>query len=63
MNHTGSSNFAIWLIDSNGDKVELLVNEIGVFDGSKAVGIALTGDYLLDVTASSNWSVNITQPR
>jgi hypothetical protein len=39
MSHDGDSNFAVWLLDDEGDKVELLVNEIGEFGGSKAVGI------------------------
>lgn len=63
MKHSGTHNFSIWLMDTSGKKIELLVNEIGAFDGSKAVSIPYAGDYLLDVSASSNWSVNITQPR
>ncbi len=62
MNNQGSNNFIIWLLDSNGNNVELLINEIGSFDSSTAVGIGIGGNYLLDVKGNS-WSVNIKQPR
>jgi len=61
LSHNGSRNFAIWLMDFNGNNVDLLVNTVGQFNGSKAVGIA--GSYLLNVTADGAWTVNITQPR
>jgi hypothetical protein len=63
MVHQGSSNFTIWLVDSNGKKVDLLVNVNGEFGGSKAEGITTAGDYLLDISADGAWSVDITQPR
>jgi len=59
MTHNGQSHFGIWLLDEKGNNVELLVNEIGVFDGSKAVGIPSTGIYLLDISADGNWSVTV----
>jgi hypothetical protein len=61
MKHTGSSNFAINLLDSSGESVDLLVNEIGSFSGKKALGIPADGQYLLDVTADGPWSVTISQ--
>jgi hypothetical protein len=63
MQHQGSANFSIWLMDSSGKKVDLLVNVVGEFGGSKAEGITTAGDYLLDITADGQWSVDITQPR
>lgn len=63
MQNTGSGHFGIWLLDDMGENVELLVNEIGPFDGSKIVHINRQGDYLLDVSAEGNWEVTITQPR
>ena len=63
LSHSGSRNFAIWLMDSNGNNVDLLVNTVGQFNGSKAVGIDSAGPYLLNITADGVWSVNITQPR
>ena len=61
LTHDGRSNFAVWLIDSQGQRVELLVNEIGSFDGSTAIGIDQTGVHILDVTADGNWTVSIEQ--
>ena len=61
MSHDGSSNFAIWLLDSNGDPVDLLVNEIGDFDGSTAVGVPAAGVYILDVEADGDWTVSVEQ--
>lgn len=63
MQHQGSSNFTIWLVDSSGKKVGLLVNVIGEFDGSKAEGITTAGDYRLDIIADGQWAVDISQPR
>jgi hypothetical protein len=57
MKHTGESNFSVWLLDNSGDKVELLVNEVGNFDGSKAVQIPENEDYLFDVSADGPWSI------
>jgi hypothetical protein len=66
MTHNGNSNFAIWLYDNEGSRVDLLVNEIGAFEGSKIVGVtgllgqASAGIHYLDITADGNWSVVIT---
>jgi len=59
MKYSGQSHFSIFLLDGDGDKIELLVNEIGGFDGSKAVKVRRAGTYLLDVSADAPWSVVI----
>lgn len=63
LTHNGDSNFAIWLLDSDGNKKGLLVNEIGSFSGSHALGIRNAGQYLLDISADGRWTVTIEQPR
>jgi len=70
MTHDGRSNFAIWLYDvGTGERVDLLVNEIGPFSGSAVIGVtgeifgASPGRHLLDITADGNWKVTIEQPR
>lgn len=63
LTHTGTSNFAVKLLDSDGQAVDLLVNEIGKFDGSKAVGVVNKGEYILDISANGKWTVKIEQPR
>lgn len=59
MKYDGSENFIVWMVDDQGNKVDLLANEIGSFDGSKAVRIPQTGTYLLDITANGKWKVSI----
>jgi hypothetical protein len=63
MKHLGSSNFAVWLMDGNGEKVELLANAAGDFMGAKGVGIFASGDYFLDIAANGPWTMDITQPK
>jgi hypothetical protein len=63
MQHQGSSNFTIWLVDRNGKKVDLLVDVVGEFSGSKALGITNASEYHLAITSDGQWAVDITQPR
>ena len=63
MTHDGNGYFGVWLLDDEGDKIDLLANEIGEFDGSKAVGISESGIYLLDISADGSWVATIEQPR
>ncbi|MCZ6750410.1 MAG: IPT/TIG domain-containing protein [Acidobacteria bacterium] len=59
MSHNGTSNFIVALLDSNGQRVETLVNEIGVFNGSKMVGIDSPGLFLLDILADGDWTISV----
>jgi hypothetical protein len=59
MAHQGNRNFIVWLLDSNGRRVDLLVNEIGSSSGSKAVQIPRDGTYLLQVEADGPWTVQV----
>jgi len=59
MTHQGNRNFIVWLLDSNGRRVDLLVNEIGSSSGSKAIRIARSGTYLLQVEADGPWTVQV----
>ena len=57
--YKGQHNFIVWLLDNTGKKIELLVNTIGYFHGSKAIGINETGIYLLDISADEYWTIII----
>ena len=57
MIHIGSSNFIVWLLDENGNRIDLLANEIGSFEGSKAIGLK-QGNYLFDVSADGSWEIS-----
>lgn len=70
MEHSGSSNYIIWLMNADtGERTSLLVNEIGSFDGRKIVGVtgsamqASPGNYVLDISADGTWDITITQPK
>ena len=63
MNHDGDGYFGVVLLNAEGDSIDLLANEIGEFDGSKAVGISESGIYLLDISADGGWTITIEQPR
>lgn len=58
MKHTGSSNFAVWLLDEKGNKIDLLVNEIGSYSGKKSEQLTV-GKYFLDITADGLWTVQV----
>lgn len=59
MTHDGSSNFAVWLFDADGNRIDLLANEIGRYQGSQMVPIDSPGVYLLGIEADGAWTVAI----
>lgn len=59
MTHDGDSNFAIWLYHVDGDREELLVNEIGEYDGSSLESVG-AGIYYLDIEADGKWEVEVS---
>ena len=61
-NNSGSGNFISYLLDEEGDELELLVNEIGSVNGKKAMYLP-GGKYFINVEHGANWTFNITQPR
>lgn len=58
LTHEGGRNFVVQF--GQGDDMRLLVNEIGNFEGSKAVGLPV-GDYVLDIATLGSWTVKISQ--
>ncbi|NQV13385.1 MAG: hypothetical protein HQ530_03720 [Parcubacteria group bacterium] len=63
MTHTGQSNFSVTLLDSDGNYIDLLANDIGNYSGSRAVQIPKSGEYVFDVSADGKWDMEIKQPR
>ncbi|MGL4484549.1 MAG: hypothetical protein ACRCUS_06320 [Anaerovoracaceae bacterium] len=55
--HSGGSNFAIKGLDSDGDLVDIYVNEIGNYKGTVAVGFPNDAPTKLQITADGNWSI------
>ena len=62
MQHNGTSNFIVWLDGDQESRISLLVNGIGSFDGSKAIGIASSGLHLLGIKADGDWTIRVEQP-
>jgi hypothetical protein len=58
LSHEGRANFVVQY--GSGGTQSLLVNEIGNYEGSKAVGLPV-GDYTLDIATRGKWSVDIDQ--
>jgi predicted proteasome-type protease len=59
MSHKGAANFTVWADDASGTPIDLLVNEIGAFKGSKLLRIAKDGNYLFDVAADGDWAISV----
>jgi hypothetical protein len=58
-NHRGTSNF---VIEVKGPVEDLLVNEIGNYQGQTLLKGATSGSYRVAVTADGPWTIKVTQP-
>jgi hypothetical protein len=61
--HDGRSNVQISLLKGDGKEVDMPLNEIGRYNGTKVVRVNKAGEYLLNVKADGKWTVTIEQPR
>src|SRR5690606_31564084 len=61
--HEGDSNFIVRLLDVNGREIGTLFNQVGPFEGEVGFAVDRAGDCMLDVQASDDWNVRMTQPR
>ncbi|MEJ7842708.1 MAG: hypothetical protein WKF95_13150 [Rubrobacter sp.] len=61
LTHQGDANFIVDLLDDNGASVVPmgLVNEIGPFDGSRAMTVPGDGTYLFSVQANGPWTITV----
>ena len=59
--HTGDENFIVWLLGSAGNELELLANEIGNYNGTKAINIPFDVDCILNIEADGNWKIIVNQ--
>jgi hypothetical protein len=61
MTHQGDGNFIVDLLDENATSVVPmgLVNEIGPFEGSRAMQVPNDGIYLFSVEANGPWTIRI----
>lgn len=60
--HQGSSNFAVVSFDSSGNRISLLVNEIGNYSGTVPLNFSSPPSEL-EITADGAWTVTISDVR
>ncbi len=58
LSHDGMGHFGVWLLDTRGNKIDLLANQNGSFAGSKAVAISSPDQFLVNVAADGAWLVS-----
>ena len=59
LTHTGSGNFAVWTVDADGEETDLLVNEIGKYQG-KVMFDENDHSVAFSITASGGWTLTIS---
>lgn len=59
MSHQGDGNFAVQVLDTDGNQIGLPANEIGVYQGSQAVSLNAGDIYILNIEANGAWSVQV----
>jgi hypothetical protein len=58
--YSGEGNYAIWNYDSNGEKIDLLVNTIGSYEGTLPLDFSeFKQTTRFEVTASGPWEIKI----
>jgi hypothetical protein len=58
--HVGFANFAVWNYGANGDKIDLLVNTIGNYDGTLPLDWFDDEDTIrFEIKADGNWEIQI----
>ena len=61
LTHAGNLNFIVELLNSDGTVAEMLVNQVGPYDGSTVVNIPVPATYILKVQADGEWLVSVEQ--
>ena len=58
--HDGDRNFAVWIYEYGGDRFDrdLLVNEIGSYDGQQLAILEEGKKYYIEVAADGNWTID-----
>lgn len=57
LSHAGSGTFAVALLDSSGAEVAELADGSGAWNGTRAIVIPATGEYVAEVTATGAWEI------
>lgn len=60
--YSSGSNFSVWSYTAGGERLDLLVNEVGAYRGARPVNL-LAGEIVgeLEITASGPWTIRVRQ--
>lgn len=58
--NTGSSNFIVAVIDQDGNKQDIPINEIGNYSGSTISSNLSNGPFYLDVDSNGSWTISVS---
>ena len=59
LKYSGKRNFIVWLKDAEGKDIELLVNDIGSYNGEKTATLKKDGTYILEIHSAGSWTINV----
>ena len=57
--HQGEDNFVVYILDSTGEEVDLVANEIGTANVSSTLTVPEDGLYLFVVEADGPWTIKV----
>lgn len=58
-----SSNFIVWLKDSDGNKLNIIANTLDGNTSSSSINISKDGTYLIEVNSKVSWTIVVKQNR
>jgi hypothetical protein len=59
LTHNGSSNFAVWSLDADLEQLDLLVNTIGGYSGTRLINFADESVAGLEIEADGAWHIEV----
>lgn len=61
ISHNGERYFGVWLLDNAGERVDLLANEVGNYNGETSTSLE-PGRYFLEIEGDGQWLINVIAP-
>lgn len=61
ISHNGERYFGVWLLDDQGERVDLLANEVGNYSGETSTSLT-PGRYFLEIEGDGQWLINVITP-
>lgn len=58
--HSGSGNFAVVSYDADGDRIDLLVNEVGAYEGRRPINLLIGEEVaFMEISANGSWTIEL----